>query len=496
MNSTVTTTTFPAFSRPALPASLYLLSAILIPAEAAGLSAQLARFLTLEDPAVRAALLGAVLLGVGCGLLGSLIVVRRLALMGDALSHAVLPGVAAGFLWNRTKDPLAIFVGATAAGLLGASVVGWIQRTSRLKEDTALGLVLAGFYAVGVCLVTMIQRLPGGAKSGLDKFFFGQAAALGPGDLGLLAGVAALALLAVTLAYKELLVTSFDPGFARALGLPVGWLHHGVMLLLAFTVVSALQAVGVVLVSAMLITPAATAYLLTDRFPRLLALAAAAGVAAGALGCLLSFLGNRLPTGPLMVLAASAVFAGAFLLAPRHGLLPRAWRGRSRRARVARENTLKSLYHVLEGRGFRGEGVSLCELAERRRETLEEAARRAAELRRHGLATLAEAGQLVLVTPAGLQRAAALVRNHRLWELYLTHAAQVPADHVHDDAEHIEHVLGEETVRRLEKRLDYADRDPHGRPIPTEEEIRLAGAGAGPGRAATGYRAASKPDER
>ncbi|MFN0068753.1 MAG: metal ABC transporter permease [Limisphaerales bacterium] len=460
------------------------------------LPAQLTRFLSLADPAVRAALLGAVLLGVSCGLLGSLIVVRRLALMGDALSHAVLPGVAVGFLWNQSKDPVAIFLGAAAAGLLGTMTVGWIQRTTRLKEDTALGLVLAGFFAVGICLVTMIQRLPGGAKSGLDKFFFGQAAALGAGDLWLMAGVAALALLAVTIAYKELLVTSFDPAFAQALGLPVRWLHHGVMLLLAFTVVSALQAVGVVLVSAMLITPAATAHLLTDRFPRLLALAAGTGVAAGALGCLLSFLGNRLPTGPLMVLAASTVFAGAFLFAPRHGLVPRAWRGRSRRARIARENTLKSLYHVLEDRGFRGEGVSLRELAGRRRETLDDAARQARELRRHGLATVAEDGQLILATPGGLQRAAALVRNHRLWELYLTHAAHIPADHVHDDAENIEHVLGEETVRQLEKRLAYADRDPHGRPIPTEEEIRLAGAGGTRARPPAGYRAAEERDER
>jgi manganese/zinc/iron transport system permease protein len=499
MNSRLSRTAVSGHRRRTLPAILYLLSSILCaasPAATPDLSEQFARFLTLADPAVRAALLGAVLLGVSCGLLGSLLVVRRLALVGDALSHAVLPGVAAGFLWNQTKDPAAIFIGATLAGLFGTVVVGWIRGTTRLKEDTALGLVLAGFYAVGICLVTMIQRLPGGAKSGIDKFLFGQAAALGAGDLWLMAGVAALALLVFAVAYKELLVTSFDPGFARALGLPVRALHHGVMLLLAFAVVSALQAVGVVLVSAMLITPAATASLLTDRFPRLVTLAAVTGVLAGAAGCLLSFLGNRLPTGPLMVLAASAVFAAAFLFAPRHGLVTRWWRGRSRSSRIGRENTLKALYHVLEGRGFRGEGVSLHELAGRRRETLEDAARQAAALRRHGLATLAEDGQLVLLTPAGLQRAAALVRNHRLWELYLTHAAHVPADHVHDDAENIEHVLGEETARQLERRLAYADTDPHGRPIPTEEEIRLAGAGANRFRVATGRGAAGERVER
>src|SRR4030095_2677101 len=150
---------------------------------------QVVRFISLEDPAVRFALAGAALLGICCGLLGAFLVVRKMALVGDALSHAVLPGVAAGFLWNQTKDPLAIFVGAVIAGLLGTVVVHMIRQTTRLKEDAALGLVLAGFYALGICLVTMIQRLPTGNKSGIDKFLFGQAAAIGPGDLKLIGAV-------------------------------------------------------------------------------------------------------------------------------------------------------------------------------------------------------------------------------------------------------------------------------------------------------------------
>src|SRR5688572_23294951 len=126
---------------------------------------QAIRFFTFQDPSVRYALMGSMLLGISCGLLGSFIVVRKMALVGDALSHAVLPGVALGFLWNMTKDPIAIFVGATAAGLLGTVVVHWIKQTTRLKEDTALGLVLASFFAVGICMVTMIQKLPTGNKS-------------------------------------------------------------------------------------------------------------------------------------------------------------------------------------------------------------------------------------------------------------------------------------------------------------------------------------------
>jgi len=433
---------------------------------------QALRFFTFQDPSVRYALAGSVLLGISCGLLGSFIVVRKMALVGDALSHAVLPGVAIGFLWNMAKDPIAIFIGATIAGLIGTAVVNWIKQTTHLKEDTALGLVLAVFFAVGICLLTMIQRLPTGNKSGLDKFLFGQAASIGEKDVILMTAVTALSILVILVFYKEFLVTSFDPGFARSVGFRVQLFHYGLMLLVAFAVVIALQAVGVVLVSAMLITPAAAAYLLTDRLSRMLWLASLFGMLAGAVGAFFSFLGPNLPTGPFMVLGASAVFVMAFLFAPRHGVVMRWLRQRSRSSRTKRENTLKSIYHVLEARDFKGEGVSLRELAERRRETVEEARAQADHLRHHGLASLDDDRATIFLTPSGWQLAAAIVRNHRLWELYLTNAAHIAADHVHEDAEKIEHVLGEEVVRELERRLQYATHDPHGRAIPNLDTIR------------------------
>lgn len=427
------------------------------------------RFLTLRDPSVRYALAGAVLMGVSCGVLGGFVVVRRMALVGDALSHAVLPGVALGFLWNMSKDPLAIFVGATIAGLLGTLTVRAITATTRLKEDAALGLVLASFFAVGACLVTMIQRLPTGNKTGVDKFLFGQAAAIGGDDVALMGVVTALALGLIAVFYKELLAVSFDRGFARVGGIPAAWIDRGLLLLLSFTVVIALQAVGAVLVSAMLITPAAAAYLLTDRLHRLLTLAAIFGAAAGIVGAFVSFLGANLPTGPFIVLAASAIFGAAFLFAPRHGVVARWWRQRDQAARTQRENTLKAIYQVLEAGPAEAQGVGFAALAARRRETVGEAEARARALIRHGLAT-AETDHVYL-TPAGRRRAAEIVRNHRLWELYLTNSANIASDHVHDDAEKIEHVLGEEVVRELERRLNFARRDPHGRPIPTAAEI-------------------------
>lgn len=434
---------------------------------------QLVRFFSLQDASLRYALIGSILLGLSCGLLGSFIVVRRMALVGDALSHAVLPGVALGFLWGMSKDPVAIFVGAVIAGLVGTAVVSALTRTTRIKPDTALGLVLASFFAVGLCLMTMIQNLPTGNKSGLDKFLFGQAAALGADDITLMSIVTVAAVGLITLFYKELLATSFDAGFARVAGIPADWIHHGLMLVLAAATVIALQAVGVVLVSAMLITPAAAAYLLTDRLHRMLIMAGAFGILAGVTGAFFSFVGRGLPTGPLMVIGASIVFTGAYLMGPRHGVVARWWRQRSRAARTERENTLKALYHVWEQEGFREVGVTLADLAERRRETLDEALRRSRELERNGLASVNR--DAVYFTPQGRQRAAEIVRNHRLWELYLTNSANIAPDHVHEDAEKIEHVLGEKTVRELERRLGYATQDPHGKPIPGPRDIHGRG---------------------
>ena len=431
-----------------------------------GVWEQARRFLRLEDTTVRLALGGSVLLGITCGLLGAFLIVRKLALVGDVLSHAVLPGVTAGFLWNMTKDPVAIFIGATIAGLLGTMVVNWITHTTKLKEDTAMALVLAVFFGVGLVLMGIIQQLPDANKSGIDKTFFGQAAALSGSDVQFMAGVAAVTILLLTIFYKELLVTSFDAVFARTIGIPVAWVHYTFMFLLSAAVVVALQAVGVVLVSAMLITPAATAYLLTNRMHKMVVLSAIIGVAAGTSGAFLSFLGSNLPTGPCMVIAASTFFGSALLFSPLHGVIPR-WTRRVVRARRARrENMLKAIYQIGESDGHLRDVVSTQELASHRRTSPAHVSHEIAALAGRGLVVFEQDRSNFRLTTEGRRQAEIIVRNHRLWELYLTERANFRADHVHEDAEAIEHVLGEETIRLLERRLGYPERDPHGKTIP------------------------------
>lgn len=313
---------------------LILISLICIPSYAAkigdvtevGWGTQAIRFLSLQDPTIRIALLGAILLGIGCGLLGSFMVVRQKALFGDTLSHAVLPGVVIGFLWNMEKDPMNLFIGATLSGFIGLYVITVLKKTTLLKEDSLMGLVLTGFYALGICLLTMVQNIPTGHQSGLDKFLFGQASSLSWGDIKLMSIVTGLSIVTVGLFYKELLVNSFDVEFAHSTGLNKYFINDILMVLVTATIVISIKAVGIVLVSAMLIIPAATAVLLTNRLNKVIFLAIGIGLISAILGAFISFIAHNLPTGPFMVISGSVIFITAFLFAPEKGLFPRWWR--------------------------------------------------------------------------------------------------------------------------------------------------------------------------
>lgn len=433
---------------------------------------QTKRFLSLEDASVRYALLAAIFMGISCGLLGTFTLVRGMAMVGDTLSHAVLPGIALGYLWNMTKDPTAFFIGATLAGLLGMVCVQWLKQSTQLKEDTILALVLSGFYAVGITLMAMIQRLPQGNKSGIESFLFGQIAAVSKGDLWAMGIVAALSILVVWLFKKELLVCSFDSGFAQTLGVPVSFFNYLLFLFLAFAIVVSLQSTGVVLISALLIIPAATSLLLCKRLQTMLWVSVCFTILSCCVGVFISFLGHRLPTGPFVVMSAGFFFVMAFLFSPDQGIVFTRLRRRAQNARIDRENTLKAAYHVMEANSFESHTVLLSELSAQLKESESFVKNRVKILVSHKLANWDASGEKVSFTESGWARACAIVRNHRLWELYLTNAAKYESDHVHEDAEKIEHVLGEALVRRLEEQLNHPNVDPHGKRIPSLSDIK------------------------
>ena len=414
---------------------------------------------------------GALLLGVTCGVLGTFIVLRRQSLLGDAIGHAVLPGVLVGFWFSYLVSGLgrstpAMLVGAMCAGLLAAGLIGWLRQTTVLKTAECMGVVFTGFYGIGIVLMKMLQETPAGGQAGLEKFLFGQIAGISLADVQLMAIVAAVALGAVFVFWRKLAVSSFDEQFAQSIGVPVRLIEYLLTALLTVAIVISIQAVGVVLVSAMLVTPAATAYLLTDRLYKMALLAGAFGAAAGFAGAVLSLLGSSLPTGALMVLAASALFGGAFLLSPRHGLLPRVRRVWQRKRRTGAENLLRAMYLIHERRTDKDDrrfGVG--DVAAIRHESVAHVRRMAKLAMGFGWIDRNSPDPLVL-TDAGMATARQVVRNHRLWELFLTQEAKLASDHVHADAEYIEHVLPRDVLAKLEQMLDHPELDPHGSAIP------------------------------
>jgi manganese/zinc/iron transport system permease protein len=284
------------------------------------------------DYTLRTVALGSATLGILSGLLG------------DAISHAALPGIALAFLLTGSKAPLVLIVGAVAAGWIGTLLVMSIINTTRIKDDSALGLVLAVFFGFGLVLLTFIQKMPNAAQAGLDKFLFGQAAALLERDVITMAGLGGLALLAMLIFWKEFKLLAFDPEFGASLGFPMRALDVLLITLLVVAIVLGLQTVGVVLMSAMVVAPAAAARQWTDRLGIMVGLSAFFGALAGVSGAVISSTTARLPTGPTIVLCISAIVLVSLALAPNRGLVWRWVRHQRNRRRLRVEAVLGDLY--------------------------------------------------------------------------------------------------------------------------------------------------------
>ena len=288
--------------------------------------------------------LGAAFLGIVNGVLGSFAVLRKQSLLGDAISHAALPGIALAFLLTGSKATIVLLLGAAAAGWVGTLLVMNIVKNTRVKYDSALGLVLSVFFGFGLVLLTYIQRMPVASQAGLDTFLFGQAATLLARDVATI-GILGLAVLLIVLAvWKEFKLLCFDPDFALSLGFPIRWLDVLLITLLVTSIVIGLQTVGVVLMSAMVVAPAAAARQWTDRLGAMVAISAFFGALAGAGGALVSSLTARLPAGPTIVLCLTAIVLVSLLAAPNRGVVWKWARERVNRNLLQTEAVLADLY--------------------------------------------------------------------------------------------------------------------------------------------------------
>ncbi|HEY9489394.1 MAG TPA: iron chelate uptake ABC transporter family permease subunit [Chryseosolibacter sp.] len=424
-------------------------------------------FFSFSDPNVRFVVIGSVLLTASSAIVGSFTFLNKRSLVGDAIAHAVLPGICLGFLLAGTKNPIFLIGGAFLTGWISLVAVDFITRRTRIKEDTAIGLILSVFFGFGIVLLTVIQKSGNAAQSGLDHFLFGKAAALVGNDLYTFAAVALLLLIAVFLLFKEFTLLAFDKDFARAIGLPVKKIELVLTSLIVLAVVIGIQAVGVVLMAAILITPAAAARFWTNKIKTMFLLASIFGAISGLAGAYISYVAPAMPTGPWIVIVISIIAFFSFFFAPARGVISRYMKQNRNRKTINDENVLKALYQLgEESKNFYLQR-SVNEIIRRRKFERENLVAVLKRLRQQGY--LDKTGNLWGLTEAGKTRGQRVVKIHRLWELFLTTKLRIAPDHVHDDADTIEHLLTPELEEELERTLDYPRTDPHASEIPYRE---------------------------
>lgn len=425
----------------------------------------------------------AILCCVSCGVLGCFLVLRRMSLLGDAISHAILPGIAAAFLISGSREPLAMLGGALVVGVITAFLSSALHRWGRVQEDAAMGVVFTTLFAIGVVLISWAARDvdldPGCVLYGLIEFTPFDTVRIGgmeiPRSFAWLLAIFVVDSLIVWVFFKELKIVAFDPGLATTMGISATLVHYGVMTLVASTAVASFEAVGSILVVAMLVAPGATAHLLTDRLSRMLWIAAGLAAVAAIAGYALAVWVDTSVAG-MIATVSLGLFVTAVLGAPRHGVIGREWRRLSLAVRIAMEDALSLLYRRHE-RGLSDGAASApgspaidspAPISEKEliRATRAGLIGRVAlhRLRRGGLIEISTAGA-VTPTRRGLDAAAPLIRGHRLWESFLARDLNLPLDHVHAGAHRAEHFLTDEIREQLHAETPDGP-DPHGRPIP------------------------------
>jgi manganese/zinc/iron transport system permease protein len=410
----------------------------------------------------------AALTNVACAILGCYLVLRRMSLLGDAISHAVLPGLVVAFVVAGSLNIVYMFAGALVVGLLTTMLTQTVHRQGGVPADASIGVVFTSLFALGVIL---IKRYGQGVDLDPDCVLYGQidlvefyTVRIGsyevPRALLSILTVLVINVAVILLLWKELKISSFDPELATTMGISANRLFYLLMALVALTTVASFEQVGSILVIAMLIVPGATAHLLSDRLSRMMMIAAVLAVASAVFGYLLAMAWNVSAAGP-MALVAGASYLAAALLSPRYGVVSRVVRNAQTSLRIIREDLLAMLYRLEELRIERRLGP---------REARQAVG--AGWLAYLGLLSLLRAGEVARaestleLTDAGRRRAAELVRSHRLWEAYLVEHLGLPLDHVHDPAERMEHFIDARLQEQIVADLRDAHQDPHGREIP------------------------------
>ncbi|MCA9279416.1 MAG: metal ABC transporter permease [Phycisphaeraceae bacterium] len=399
--------------------------------------------------------LAAMLIGLAAGLIGSLALLRKRALMADALSHASLPGVAGAFILMNLlgfsgKNLSVLLVGAAITGVLAILSVQGLVRKTRLREDAAIGIVLSVSFGVGIVLLSIIQSMPQGTQGGLGTFIYGQTAAMRTRDAIFMGCIAFVAIVATLLLLKEFAVVCFNDEFAKVTGWPVTIIDVAMMALVVLVTVAGLQAVGLLLIVALLIIPPTAARFWTNRLSRFVAVSGIFGAMSGYLGAVTSASAAGLPAGAVIVLTSGVIFTISLLLAPKRGMIAGIVQHQSLRIKLSIDHLVEALLE-LQTNAHSSKLSSISDIAHHLGWTHGKAWRVALCARIASL--IKSTGNTHALTEKGHRHALRIARNHRLWEQYLISYADIAPSHVDWSVDQVEHVLSEELVQRLEGAL-------------------------------------------
>jgi manganese/zinc/iron transport system permease protein len=423
------------------------------------------RVLSMEDYNTRVVMLGAVLLGIASGLIGTFMLLRKRALMGDAVSHSTLPGIGIAFLVMTAHGGSGrwlpgLLIGAFVFGLLGMAAVLTIRSQTRLKEDAALGIVLSVFFGLGIAVLGLVQQQTQGHAAGLESFIYGKTASMLARDAVLIAGVAGIIAVFCTVYFKEFSLICFDQDYAQAQGWSVPFLDVVMMALVVTVTVIGLQAVGLILMIALLIIPPAAARFWTNQLSHMVLLSALIGGISCYVGGAFSALLPRLPAGAIIVVVGGVIFLVSMIFGTARGVLRRLVEHLTLTRQVGWQHLLRAIYEWNESRapdgplspGTLAEPMPMSALTAARSWSGGRLRRVLGRAQRAGAVKLIPGGSAQL-TEEGFHEARRVVRNHRLWETYLITHADIAPVHVDSSADEIEHVLGEAMVARLEELL-------------------------------------------
>jgi manganese/zinc/iron transport system permease protein len=424
----------------------------------------LIQFFSFSDPNVRYVTFGTMILGATAAMVGSFSFLRKRALVGDAIAHSILPGVCLAFMVSGSKNPFVLIIGAFITGWISLLLIDAITRTTKLKSDAAIGIIFSVFFGFGILVLTSIQHSGNAAQAGLDKFLFGKAASLTQDDILVFSSIGVTLIVVVLLFFKEFKLISFNPDYAKVIGLPVRFLEFILATITVLAVAVGIQSVGVVLMAALLITPASGARFWTHRLGIMIVIAMIFGAISGFFGSYISYIAPNMPTGPWVVMCLSLLAISSIWFAPKRGMLARYRVQNENRKKILIENVLKLFYHIGEKEDNFEKERSIEELLATRNLKSKELKKGLLLLRKNNSVRIKDGKWLI--TKKGFNEAIRVIRLHRLWEMYLNQRLKLEPDHVHNDAEAIEHIITPEIEKQLEKELNFPVKDPHESIIP------------------------------